>query len=77
MSGTRTKQVSDLPPSAKLVFKTLEYTSKGLTQQDIVARSRLPARTTRYALDRLESNGIVNKRINFADARQDLYELSP
>jgi len=47
------EDITDLPPSAKLVFKVLEY--KGpLTQKGIVEESMLSARTVRYALERLE-----------------------
>jgi DNA-binding MarR family transcriptional regulator len=76
MTESGAKQFRDLPPSAKLVFKTLEYADGELTQQDIVVRSRLSARTARYALDRLESNEMIDKRIDLTDARQDLYKLS-
>lgn len=76
MSENSVKQLPNLPPSAKLVFKTLEYANRELTQQEIIVRSRLSARTTRYALNQLESSEIVDERINIADARQDLYKLS-
>ena len=64
----------DLPPSAKLVYKVLEY--KGpMTQKDIVEESMLSARTVRYALERLEDIEIVTEDVYFADARQNLYEI--
>jgi predicted transcriptional regulator len=66
--------LSDLPPSAKLVYKVLEY--KGpLTQKAIVEESMLSARTVRYALERLEEIDIVTEDVYFADARQNLYEI--
>jgi predicted transcriptional regulator len=66
--------LSDLPPSAKLVYKVLEY--KGpMTQKDIVEESMLSARTVRYALERLEDIDIVTEDVYFADARQNLYEI--
>ena len=66
--------LSDLPPSAKLVFKVLEY--KGpMTQKDIVGESMLSARTVRYALERLEDIDAVTEDVYFADARQNLYEI--
>ncbi|WP_135827820.1 helix-turn-helix transcriptional regulator [Halorussus halobius] len=68
------QDIDDLPPSAKLVFKVLEY--KGaLTQKQIVEESMLSARTVRYALERLEELGVVEEDIYFADARQNLYEI--
>ena len=67
--------VQDLPPSAKLVLKVLEYNG-GLTQKQIVENSRLSQRTVRDALDRLQSVDIVEKDIYIPDARQNLYRLS-
>ena len=67
--------VRDLPPSAKLVAKVLEYNDT-LTQQEIADETLLPARTVRYALNRLESVGAVESRFSFSDARKRLYSLS-
>ncbi|WP_135852121.1 winged helix-turn-helix transcriptional regulator [Halorussus salinus] len=68
------EDIDDLPPSAKLVFKVLEY--KGaLTQKEIVEESMLSARTVRYALERLEELEVVEEDVYFADARQNLYEI--
>jgi DNA-binding HxlR family transcriptional regulator len=36
----------------------------------------LSARTVRYALERLEEIEIVSEDVYFADARQNLYELT-
>ena len=67
--------LEDLPPSAKLVFKVLEYDGP-LTQKRIVEETMLSARTVRYALERLENRGAVDEDIYFADARQSLYQLT-
>jgi len=67
--------LEDLPPSAKLVFKVLEYDGP-LTQKRIVEETMLSARTVRYALERLEDRGVVDEDIYFADARQSLYTLT-
>jgi DNA-binding MarR family transcriptional regulator len=64
----------DLPPSAKLVAKTLEYEGKS-TQSELAESTLLPARTVRYALTQLEENGLVTSRISFMDARQRIYSL--
>ncbi|MFP4590532.1 MAG: MarR family transcriptional regulator [Halobacteriales archaeon] len=74
MSGQR--QLGDLPPSAKLVFKVLEYGGP-LTQKQIVEESMLSPRTVRYALERLDAAGVVSEEVYVADARQSLYELTP
>ena len=75
MTGTDGESLDDLPPSAKLVFKVLEYNGP-LTQKGIVEESMLSARTVRYALERLETIGIVDEDVYFADARQNLYQLT-
>lgn len=72
---TSKESLDELPPSAKLVYKVLEYNGS-LTQKQIVEESMLSARTVRYALERLEDIGIVNEEVYFADARQNLYELA-
>lgn len=64
----------DLPPSAKLVAKTLEYEGDS-TQSELAESTLLPARTVRSALARLEEDGIVRWRISFIDARQRVYSL--
>jgi DNA-binding MarR family transcriptional regulator len=67
--------LSDLPPSAKLVYKVLEYNGP-LTQKAIVEESMLSPRTVRYALERLSEIDAVTEDVYFADARQNLYELA-
>ncbi|ADB63624.1 hypothetical protein Htur_4868 (plasmid) [Haloterrigena turkmenica DSM 5511] len=66
--------IRDLPPSAKLVAKVLEYNDT-MTQQQIADETLLPARTVRYALNRLDDENVVNSRVSFSDARKRLYRL--
>ncbi|MEY7849697.1 MarR family transcriptional regulator [Natrarchaeobius sp. A-rgal3] len=68
----RRESISDLSPSAKLVYKVLEYEG-AMTQEEIVAESRLCSRTVRYALGKLEEGGIVASRVHLEDARQSKY----
>ena len=65
-----------LPPSAKLVVKVLQYTDQ-LTQKDLVRETFLPPRTVRYALTRLKDENLVIERLSPKDARQSLYALNP
>ena len=76
MVPSRPDRLEDLPPSAKLVYKVLEYHGS-LTQKEIVEESMLSPRTVRYALERLEDNRVIEEDIYFADARQNLYQLAP
>ncbi|MCU4740160.1 winged helix-turn-helix domain-containing protein [Halobacteria archaeon AArc-m2/3/4] len=66
--------VRDLPPSAKLVAKVLEY-NETMTQQEIAEETLLPARTVRYALNRLDEENVIDSRFSFSDARKRLYSL--
>lgn len=65
----------DLPPSAKLVAKVLEYNDT-LTQNQLAEETLLPPRTVRYALNRLEEISVVESRFSFTDARKRIYTLS-
>jgi DNA-binding MarR family transcriptional regulator len=67
--------VEDLPPSAKLVAKVLEYEDT-LSQTQIAEETLLPPRTVRYALSRLEEENVVESRFSFSDARKRLYSLA-
>ncbi|MFA9517350.1 MarR family transcriptional regulator [Halopenitus sp. H-Gu1] len=70
----RWEPVRDLPPSAKLVAKVLDYNDT-LTQSELAEETLLPPRTVRYALSRLEEEDVVDSRFSFADARKRLYSL--
>lgn len=65
----------DLPPSAKLVAKVLEYNER-LTQSELADETLLPPRTVRYALTRLEDAELVESRFSFTDARKRIYSLN-
>jgi DNA-binding MarR family transcriptional regulator len=73
-SADRWAAVRDLPPSAKLVAKVLDYNDT-LTQSELAEETLLPPRTVRYALSRLEEEGVVESRFSFSDARKRLYSL--
>jgi NAD+ kinase len=63
-----------MPPSAKLLLKTLEYEG-ALGQRDLSTRTMLPERTVRLALRHLLTRGYVKKKTSLRDARQRIYEL--
>ncbi|WP_434530205.1 winged helix-turn-helix transcriptional regulator (plasmid) [Haloarcula sp. NS06] len=74
-SASDAAELQELPPSAKLVAKTLEYEGK-LTQSQLSESTLLPIRTVRSALRTLEENDIVIARISTMDARQQVYSLN-
>lgn len=63
-----------MPPSAKLILKTLEYEG-ALSQKDLASRTLLPERTIRLSLSHLLGQGYVKKKTSLRDARQRIYEL--
>ena len=65
----------ELPPSAKLVFKVLEYQGQ-LSQKEIIEETLLPPRTVRYALSLLMSEGLVTKKLSLRDSRQGFYHVT-
>lgn len=64
----------DLPPSCKLVYKTLEYEGP-MTQEALLEASKLSARTVRYAIRSLEESDLVATEVYLPDARQRIYRL--
>lgn len=75
MSPPDTDALTDLPPSAKLVHKLLEYHGSQ-TQQELVEESMLSARAVRSAINDLRDVGAITESIYPPDARQSLYRLS-
>ncbi|WP_227377567.1 MarR family transcriptional regulator [Haladaptatus halobius] len=67
--------LNELPPSAKLVTKVLEYNDT-LNQGQLEEETLLPPRTVRYALTRLEDHDLVESRFSFVDARKRCYSLT-
>jgi NAD+ kinase len=63
-----------MPPSAKLILKTLEYEG-ALSQKDLATKTMLPERTIRLSLSHLINQGYVKKKTSLRDARQRIYEL--
>ncbi len=68
------EEMLGMPPSAKLVLKTLEYEGS-MSQRELADRTMLPGRTVRLALSHLLKRGYVKKRVSLRDARQRIYEL--
>jgi thiosulfate/3-mercaptopyruvate sulfurtransferase len=66
--------LAELPPSAKLVYKVLEYRGR-LSQTRLVEETRLSDRTLRYAITQLEEAGLVESRSALYDARRTCYSL--
>lgn len=66
------ERLQELPPSAKLVAKVLEFDAP-LSQGELADESLLPDRTVRYALNRLGDEELVDSRYSFQDARKQVY----
>jgi NAD+ kinase len=69
------EELLSMPPSSKLLLKTLEYEG-ALTQKDLANKTLLPDRTVRLALSHLLKKGYVKKKVSIRDARQKIYEIT-
>ena len=74
MPEGKDENVEDMPPSVKLIVKTLQHEAP-LTQKELSRSTLLPSRTVRYAINRLEKVGAINSKTNMHDARQQVYDL--
>ena len=72
--GEVEEKIDDLPPSAKLVYKVLEYNGQ-MTQKELASETRLSVRTVRYALNRLGEVGLVEQVPCLSDGRRTLYDV--
>ena len=61
-----------MPPSAKLMLKTLEYEGP-LSRRDILKKTMLPDRTVSLALSSLLGRGLVKRRSSLRDGREKMY----
>ncbi|RLG80987.1 MAG: N-acetylmuramoyl-L-alanine amidase [Thermoprotei archaeon] len=68
-------EVSNVPPSAKFVYKMLEIHGEA-SIRELVELTGLPERTVRYALSTLIEKGLVEKVISIRDARRRIYRLT-
>ncbi len=69
------EELLKIPPSAKLILKTLEYEGP-LTHRELARKTLLPDRTMRQALALLISKGMVRRKPLLRDARQKLYYIA-
>lgn len=67
--------LTNLPPSAKLVFKTLEYEGS-LTTKELIEKTGLSPRTLSYALKKLLDGKIIIRRFHDRDARIQVYSIN-
>jgi len=71
------EQISELPPSAKLIAKLLEYDDSGeLTRAQLGEKSLLPPQTVKTAVDNLEEIDAIESRYSVNDARKRVYCLN-
>jgi len=62
----------DAPPSAKFIYKILQYEGP-LTQKELIKASMLPGRTVRSSLSYLIKNGLVIRQTSLRDTRQSIF----
>ncbi len=67
-------EIMKMPPSAKLVLKTIEYEGP-LTAKEIASKTLLPPRTVRHAVSILLQNGLVGRSPHLRDLRSDIFYI--
>ncbi|HKJ58774.1 MAG TPA: MarR family transcriptional regulator [Halobacteriales archaeon] len=75
-AADRHDRLLTLPPSAKFAFEVLEF-EPGLSRGEAADRTRLSARTTRFALHALTEAGLVEKAVYLPAARERIYTPKP
>ncbi len=68
------EEIMKMPPSAKLVLKTIEYEGP-LTAKDVAAKTLLPPRTVRHAISILLQNGFIGRSPHLRDLRSDIFYI--
>lgn len=66
------RDLLSMPPSAKLMMKTLEYEGP-LNRRNILKRTMLPDRTASLALSILLERGLVKRKSSLKDGREKMY----
>ena len=62
----------DAPPSAKFIYKILQYEGP-LTQKELIKASMLPGRTVRSSLKYLIKNSLIIRQTSLRDTRQSRF----
>jgi NAD+ kinase len=66
------RDLLSMPPSAKLMLKTLEYEGP-LSRKEILEKTMLPDRTASLALSILLERGLVKRKTSLKDTREKVY----
>lgn len=69
------EELDDLSPSAKLVYKILEYEGS-MTQSELAEDAMLDPRAIRRVTSSLEDVGLVDSRHSQQDGREIVYSVS-
>ncbi len=68
------EEIMKMPPSAKLVLKTIEYEGP-LTAREVGSKTLLPSRTVRHAISILLRSGLVGRSPQLRDLRSDIFYI--
>ena len=69
------RELGKMPPSAKLVYKLLEYEGP-MSLEELRRKGLLPDRTVRSALGLLLEAGLIRSKTSLRDARRRIFMLS-
>ncbi len=68
------QELQSLPPSAKFVYRMLEIEGP-MSVKDLAAKTLLPERTVRYALNILLEKGLIDRIVDPRDPRRHIYRV--
>jgi NAD+ kinase len=66
------RDLLSMPPSAKLMLKTLEYEGP-MSRRDIIRKTMLPERTASLAFSILIGRGLIKRKSSLKDGREKVY----
>lgn len=73
---SRSYQLPKLPKSSKRLIAVLAESGQ-LTQKQLINKVKMPAKTVRYALKRLDESNLIVSIPNLQDMRSMFYQLNP
>ncbi|AXR79007.1 helix-turn-helix domain-containing protein [Natrarchaeobaculum sulfurireducens] len=75
MPEQQPSDLEDLPPSAKLVYKILEYEDRPLPTPEIADEAHLPESTVRHAIRRLDDADTIVWKNDLSSPGRKVYYL--
>lgn len=63
------RELSDLPPSCRFLYQTLEWADEPLTISELANKTGYSRRTIQRAISKLEASGLIERQTPLDDIR--------